>query len=229
MGVTHEGIIWAGTGGFLGDKLISFDFNDIPKNPNPPDVFIQGIKINNEIISWYDLITPGSHRDFTGEEEPIDSITNLPGITEEGIAFGKILSEEQREIMRGKFSDIKFGSITRFYPLPVNLVLPYRHNDVTFDFAAIEPARPFLVRYQYMLEGYDSEWSPVSDQTTATFGNIREGRYTFKLKAQSPDGVWSQPVIYTFKVLPPWYRAWWAYTQYILVFLSALWMFINCG
>ena len=83
---------------------------------------------------------------------------------------------------------------------------------MTFDFAAIEPARPFLVSYQYMLEGYDKEWSPVTDQTTAVFGNMREGKYTFKLKAQSPDGVWSEPVLYTFKVLPPWQRTWWAYS-----------------
>ena len=51
--------------------------------------------------------------------------------------------------------------------------------------------------------------------------------YTFKLKAQSPDGVWSEPVIYTFKVLPPWYRTWWAYALYILAFLTALWIFIR--
>ena len=36
MGVTQKGTIWAGTGGFLGDKLISFDFSGIPKNLNPP-------------------------------------------------------------------------------------------------------------------------------------------------------------------------------------------------
>ena len=135
---------------------------------------------------------------LTGFKERKNRLTVLqqpPNITEEGTVLGKLLSEEQRAIMREKFSDVKFDSITRFYPLPVNLVLPYRHNNLTFDFAAIEPARPFLVRYQYMLEGYDKEWSPVTDQTTATFGNMHEGNYTFKLKAQSPDGVWSEPVL----------------------------------
>ena len=157
----------------------------------------------------------------------VDSITTPPNITEEGIVLGKLLSEEQRAIMQEKFSDVKFDSITRFYPLPVNLVLPYQHNNLTFDFVAIEPARPFLVHYQYMLEGYDKEWSPVTDQTTAAFGNMHEGNYTFKVKAQSPDGVWSEPVIYSFKVLPPWHRTWWAYTLYALVFLTALWIFVK--
>jgi len=87
--------------------------------------------------------------------------------------------------------------------------LPYEHNNITFDFIAIEPARPGFVRYQYMMEGYENEWSPVSEKTNATYGNIREGSYTFKVKAQSPDGIWSSPLTYTFKVLPPWYRTWW--------------------
>jgi hypothetical protein len=153
MCVTREGIIWAGTS----NKLIRFDYNSLHKNPNPPDVFIQGIKINNENICWYDL---------TRDKEKTDSITTPPNITEEITLFGKVLSEVQRETILKKFSGVKFDSITRFYPFPVNLVLPYRHNNVTFDFVAIEPARPSLVRYQYMLENYDKEWSPVSDQIT---------------------------------------------------------------
>ncbi|HLG39903.1 MAG TPA: ATP-binding protein, partial [Chitinophagaceae bacterium] len=227
MDLSRDGMIWAGTGGFLGDKLISFDFRNAYKNPNPPAVFIQRLKISSETVSWYDLKLPDISRDSKGVEQLVDSITTPPNIAEEGIVLGKLLSEEQRAIMQEKFNDVEFDSITRFYPLPVNLVLPYHHNNLTFDFVAIEPARPYLVRYQYMLEGYDKEWNPITDQTTAVFGNMREGSYTFRVKAQSPDGVWSEPVIYTFKVLPPWHRTWWAYTLYTLVFLTALWIFIK--
>src|SRR4029078_3243473 len=116
-------------------------------------------KINNEIISWYDLISrhnPDNYRENSNiKKRSVDRITTDPNITEEGIAFGEILRDEQRKVMQEKFSAIKFDSIIPFYPLPVNLVLPYRHNNITFDFAAIEPARPYLVRYQYMLENYD--------------------------------------------------------------------------
>ena len=70
-------------------------------------------------------------------------------------------------------------------------------------------------------------WNPVSTNTNATYGNIHEGSYTFKLKAQSPDGVWSKPLTYTFKVLPPWYRTLWAYTLYILIFITVLWSLIR--
>jgi len=81
------------------------------------------------------------------------------------------------------------------------------------------------VRYQYMLEGYDKDWTPVTDKSSASFGNMNEGNYTLKLKAMSPDGVWSEPVQYTFKVLPPWYRTWWAYTGYATCLILVLYGF----
>jgi len=34
---------------------------------------------------------------------------------------------------------------------------------VRFDFVGIETARPSLVRYQYMLEGSDKHWGPLSN------------------------------------------------------------------
>jgi signal transduction histidine kinase len=221
MYVDSKGFIWVGTG----DKLIRFDYSAIHKNPDPPQVRIQGIKINNENISWYNLLSKQYLKEqvASGYLRPGNLRSSIK--IEETNLYGKPLSAEQRESMQTKFADIKFDSITPFYPLPVNLRLPYRHNNINFDFAAIEPARPFLVRYQYMLEGYDNDWTPVTDKSSASFGNMNEGNYTFKLKAMSPDGVWSEPVQYTFKVLPPWYRTWWAYTGYATCLILVLYGF----
>jgi len=212
--ITRDNMIWAGTE--VG--LLRFDYNSIHKNTNPPNAFIQSVKIDNEPICWHDLLK---------NKENVDSLSTAPNIVEEVNLFDKVLNEEQRNNMLKKFGDIEFDSITPFYPKPLNLVLPYEHNSVTFDFAAREYTRSNLVRYQFILEGYHKDWSPISNKTSATFGNIYEGNYSFKLKAQSPDGVWSEPLIYTFKVLPPWYRTWWAYTLYLIIFLAALWGFIK--
>jgi ligand-binding sensor domain-containing protein/signal transduction histidine kinase len=214
MYVDTSNILWAGTG----DKLIRFDHNAIHKNLNPPYVIIENIKLHNERIPWYDLIS---------QKEKPDSSIQPANIIEEVNLFGKPLKEEQRNTMKKNYCIVKFDSITPYYYVPVNLVLPYNDNDITFDFAAIETARPNMVRYQYMLEGYDRDWSPVTDKASATFGNMHEGDYTFKLKAKSADEVWSSPVIYTFKILPPLYRSWWAYTIYIIAFITAIWSFIR--
>ena len=212
MLIDHNGIIWAGSG----DKFFRFDYSGIIKNPKPLNVFIQSVKINNETICWYDL---------TGNEKKLKDNATASIINEEVTTMGKVLTDAQRDTLRKKFNTIKFDSIARFYPLPQNLVLPYEHNNITFDFAAIEPARPFLVRYQYILEGYDKKWSSITEKTSANFGNIYEGTYTFKLKALSPDGVWSEPILYTFKILPPYFRSWWAYIIYLIVFFVFIYVF----
>ncbi len=214
MFVDANNSLWAGTG----DKLVRFDQKELYKNETAPTVFIQTVKINGEAVPWSDILNDKPKQDST--------ITNS-NINEEQRAFGKILSEVQRDSLYKKFHTIQFDSITPFNFIPANLKLPYNHNDISFDFVAIEPDRPNLVIYQYMLEGYDKNWSAVTNKSDASFGNMHEGTYTFKVKAQSPDGIWSDPITYTFKVLPPWYRTWLAYIMYVALTLFLLWSFIR--
>jgi signal transduction histidine kinase/ligand-binding sensor domain-containing protein/CheY-like chemotaxis protein len=207
----NNGIIWAGTGS---DKtaLVRFDPNAIVSSIEPPTVIIQSIKINNEEICWYNLYPMKKKED------------SLAFLNEEISIYGHQRSKKESDQMRMKYKHITFSGIRRYYAIPENLVLPYKFNNITFEFAAIEPARPFMIKYQYILEGYDEEWSPVTNKKSATYGNIREGEYTFKLRACSPDGIWSEPVTYSFKVLPPWHRTWWMYTFYVLAFLVISWI-----
>ena len=218
--IDSKGIIWAGTG----DKLVRFDYNGLHKSLKPQNVFIQSLKINNTTISWYDLKTATSQKQITN----ITDSTIIPAnVIEEVNVFGRTLTESERVEMQQKFKNIQFDSVSRFYSVPENLIIPYELNKVTFDFVAIEPAKNSLVRYQYILEGYDNDWSPITDKPTATFGNISEGSYTFKIKAQSPDGFWGEPVLYTFKVLPPWYRTWWAYGTYLIIAFAVFYSFFR--
>jgi ligand-binding sensor domain-containing protein/serine phosphatase RsbU (regulator of sigma subunit) len=215
MYLDSKGIIWAATGS---DKtaLVRIDLSATTKNSNHPIVILQNLKVNNEDICWHNL------KRLKNKDEKLSLEDSLAIINEEKITFGKILDSDARIRMINKFGNIDFDSITRFYPFPQNLVLPYNHNNITFEFAAIEPARPYLVKYQYMLEGYDEDWSPITNGTSASFGNIYEGTYTFKLKACAPNGIWSEPVVYTFSVLPPWYRSWLMYCLYAIAIVSAL-------
>lgn len=236
-----KGIIWAGTGA---DKtaLVRIDYNSIHKSNKPLVVLLQKIKVNNENISWYNLAgyQNADHGKKTGMQSSqmkdslskIDFLTgqsmdSLSVLSQEALTFNRFLSEAERSKMYNKFGDIKFDGLTKYYRLPVNLALPYNHNNITFEFVGIEPSCPSLVRYQYFLEGYDDDWSPVTSKTSASFGNIREGTYVFKLKACRTEGVWSEIVTYTFKVLPPWYRSWWAYVIYTIILISFIWLIMK--
>lgn len=210
-----RGIIWIGTGS---DKtgLVRFDPKaEITNSDKPPVVVIQSIKINQESPIWNDL-------DTTFTVQAVKAMHTAPNIAEEINAFGRPLTDAERNTDREKFGDISFRGIRSWYPIPENLVLPYDKNSISFDFNAIETGKNHLVKYQYMLVGYDKDWNPAGDKSTATFGNIYEGSYTFKVRAQSPEGLWSQPLSYTFRVLPPWWRTWWMYVLYAVIIGSAI-------
>ncbi len=225
MCLDSAGVLWAGTA----DKLICFDRAKLDKNVETPHVAINAISINGEKICW-NVLRNQKIWAYSNRSSADDSATYVRDsaamVNEEMIVLGMPYSAAKRVEMARRYSSIQFDSITPFDPLPVGLILPHRHNNITFDFTAIEPARPYLVRYKYKLDGYSKDWSPVTDRSSASFGNISEGTYTFKLCAQSPDGVWSAPATYTFTVLPPWYRSWWAYVLYILTFGYVIYMVV---
>ncbi|MGB3946886.1 MAG: two-component regulator propeller domain-containing protein [Bacteroidia bacterium] len=209
------GIIWIGSD----DKLIKFNYKNIKRDTIPAFTAITGIKIRGEYTCWNGLKNYNSSTQnlFQG----VNKNDSLSTINEEFVTFKHLLNNKQRKEILQKHSNIKFDSITPFYPLPINLMLPYAQNDITFEFVGIETSRPQLIKYQYMLEGHDKNWRQITSESSANFGNIYEGTYTFKLKALSPDGIWSQPITYTFKVLPPWYRTWWMYLIYITSIISS--------
>jgi ligand-binding sensor domain-containing protein/class 3 adenylate cyclase len=219
MYADSKGAIWAATGSET-TALVRFDPSSLYRDTQPPTLVLLGIKVNNENICWNNLRKDTEER--SENQTGSSGIITSPNITEEVTTLGRVLAEADRDSMRQRFSGIGFDSIARFYPVPENLILPYRHNNITIEFGAIEVARPNRVQYQYYLEGYDKEWSPVMKKTSASFGNIPEGTYTFKVKAQGPNGIWSEVVTYTFKVIPPWYRKWWSYLFYAIITLGTI-------
>ncbi|MFI5185097.1 MAG: two-component regulator propeller domain-containing protein [Chitinophagales bacterium] len=217
-----KGMLWIATGSEK-SGLMRFDYTSLNKNNTPPELNILAIKVDNEAICWNDLVN--TKNNTYKSKLKSDSAVTPASVTEEVTTFGKPLNVAQREDMRAKYKGIEFDAISRFYPVPQNLILPYSHNNITIEFAAIEPAKPSLVQYQYKMEGYDKNWSTPANITSAAFGNIYEGTYQFDVRALSPSGVWSDPIKYSFVVLPPWYRTWWAYLVYVLLFLFALRVF----
>jgi len=205
-----KGNIWVGTGS---DKtaLIKFNYNAINRDSQPPKTVIQSISIKGEKICWYSI----NHNTNAKSDSIIVAQQEL-------ITYGKKLQKAERDSLKNTFSGITFSGITKFYPLPKKLILPYNQNHISFDFLAIETDRNFLIDYQYMLEGQDKNWSSNTSKTDVTFTNLYEGNYTFLLKAKSPWGIWSKPIQYNFKVLPPWYRTWWAYLLYIIIGISSI-------
>jgi signal transduction histidine kinase/DNA-binding response OmpR family regulator len=121
---------------------------------------------------------------------------------------------------------LKFDPLSVSPRNPEIISLPNEQNQVSFEFDVVKTGQN-LLRYQYIFQEYRNDWSTASGKKPATYGNLHEGEYQFKIKAKSQEGAWSEPIVYKFTVLPPWWRSWWAISSYSLVILSAVWLTRN--
>ena len=98
-------------------------------------------------------------------------------------------------------------------------VLPHELNNITFDFIGICLTNPEKVKYSYMLDGFDKEWSPETKTTFARFPNLPSGKYTFKVKSRNNEGLWNQQAaVFSFTIALPWWRTWW----FMIAFVSGV-------
>lgn len=58
-------------------------------------------------------------------------------------------------------------------------------------YRAISFVDPHLIRYQYMLEGRETDWVDANDRVIANYESLPPGRYRFLVRAANRDGVWS--------------------------------------
>jgi len=98
-------------------------------------------------------------------------------------------------------------------------VFDYKHRNIRFRFAALFFEAETAIMYRCLLEGYSDDWSVLSRETKKEYTNLDPGLYTFRVQARNVYGNFSKEAVFRFKVLPPWYRTWWAYLLYTLAAL----------
>ncbi|MBN2683592.1 MAG: SpoIIE family protein phosphatase [Bacteroidales bacterium] len=112
--------------------------------------------------------------------------------------------------------------------LPLNLVLPYNKNHITFEFFSSSISIPEKVQYQVMLEGLDNDWSPPRLKNEAEYPALPPGTYTFKVRSCNNDGVWmEEPTTFTFTIKPPFWQTWWFYTIIAVLAFLIIYFFVK--
>jgi signal transduction histidine kinase len=102
--------------------------------------------------------------------------------------------------------------------MPANLSLPYDMNYLQFHFAQVHGGDKDTIWYRYILEGADKNWSERTfSSASKNYFNLAPGNYTFKVTSLL-NGKWSKPAELSFMILPPWWRTWWAYSLFTLIF-----------
>lgn len=97
--------------------------------------------------------------------------------------------------------------------------IPYSLNSLRFEYGTSNIMETGTVQYQCRLKGQEG-WSDYTTSLTKEYTNLTEGKYTFEVRAVSSNGIENTDE-FTFRILPPWYRSWWAYCFYLLVIVAA--------
>ena len=127
-----------------------------------------------------------------------------------------------RKVIVGSDSII-YGGDPSIHP---NTVLNHSNFGIRFEFASLT-SHPEANNYQYNLLGFDEKWSEWSHENRKDYTNLPEGEYSFMVRARNIYGDIGQVGTFNFVILPPWYRAWWAYVIYVVLFLGFLWIILQ--
>lgn len=102
------------------------------------------------------------------------------------------------------------------------LQLSYLENFLSFEFAALNYTHSEKNQYAYKMEGLNDDWVKSKDRRYVNFTNLATGNYIFRVKGSNNDGIWNETgvAIKITIVAPPW-RSWWAYSLYLIAFVSS--------
>ena len=99
-------------------------------------------------------------------------------------------------------------------------------NNIILNFTVPEYNKYIYTEYQYILEGFQEEWSNWSARTTANFKNLPPGDYTFKVRAKIANSNPKNLATYSFTIAKPWYATYLALFIY-LILLVLLALYVN--
>ena len=100
-------------------------------------------------------------------------------------------------------------SLKGVFQLPSHPRLAYDNNTIGIYFKGISSSGTNGIKYSYQLGGLENMWSNPSSIDFVSFVKLPPGKYVFKVKAQLPNTEWSEPAIFSFTIISPFWMRWW--------------------
>ncbi|RYY32065.1 MAG: hypothetical protein EOP46_19830 [Sphingobacteriaceae bacterium] len=97
-----------------------------------------------------------------------------------------------------------------FTETSAGLKLNASQNHLAISFLGIYLKDPKSVSYQYKLTGLEDKFSQPVKTNTVDYPSLPPGKYTFEVRAISPDGnVSANTAKFSFEIIPPFYKTTW--------------------
>jgi signal transduction histidine kinase/CheY-like chemotaxis protein len=108
-----------------------------------------------------------------------------------------------------------------------NISIPYKNNNLRFEYAAPFFEQEDKIKYQTWMEGFDKSWTDWGNNSYKEYTNLSDRKYRFHVRAKNVFRNISTEAIYNFTIESPPMRTWWAYLLYILAAVLLIYFFIR--
>lgn len=86
------------------------------------------------------------------------------------------------------------------------LIFSHDQNVITFEFVNLNYLWSKKNRYQFILEGFDKEWRPITQDNSTTYTNLPPGSYRFMVRGSNNELIWGDIEQITVIIQSPWYE-----------------------
>ncbi len=185
---------------------------------------IQIPELNNKMLSGFEFIYAVDENNiFLGGEKGFYHINynkyrqNIPKLSVQ-IRTVRIIDKTDSLLFGGYFQNDSVSAADHIASIS------YRWKTLRIEYASTLFGNQSNLEYSYRLKGYDNNWSEWTTRTEKEYTNLPSGTFSFEVKVRNNLGNESDIAGYTFRILPPWYLAWWAKAIYVLLMLGALFL-----
>ncbi|MCH8568645.1 MAG: histidine kinase [Balneolales bacterium] len=201
-----NGRLWAGNSDF---RLTAMDYNSESNRfeaRNTGAEFYSRNRITSLEASPYSFIQDGIDRVFVGTNDGLMVWTDYPDNS-----INTSLKSRISRVLLNNEEVLSYGYNNNGF------TIPYDRNELRFDYATMFFSGNTRINHRVKLEGYDQDWSSWSGEADSKFyTSLREGNYRFLVQSTNDFNEIYEAKAFAFRVLPPWYRAWWAYMLYAI-------------
>ncbi|GGA86826.1 hypothetical protein GCM10008015_29370 [Flavobacterium palustre] len=127
------------------------------------------------------------------------------------------LAFENYKVSISNISTNTLNGPVRTNPILEEGSFPHDENNLTFSYTVAEYNKYINVEYQYILEGFQDQWSDWNARPSVNFKNLPSGDYVFKVKAKLANSDLENTVTYSFTILKPWYATNLAILIYVIL------------
>ena len=107
-----------------------------------------------------------------------------------------------------------------------HLVLPYRENNIRFEYAGISYKSAGRITYRYRLLGLDTAWK-YTRETFLDYPTLPSGEYDLQIVAINKFDSYSRPADVHFSVLTPFWRTAWFLGALGILLISLTWFLVS--